>query len=305
MFFLDLSNCGPSGVLRVIYFFKMILDIVFIIVPIGLIIMLLLDFSKAVVTSDDDKFKAFKFASKRILVAIMVFMVPTIVGIFNSILGDLGFDYSICYENINLDAINQLEAEEIARENAEETAQKKYDDYNQTKVENENQILSNLDEDYSTNGCDGLVYFENGIFYKPSSKYNNGTVETKGSAAYGYNIYFYDMLNALISDGAALGHKITASSTEYGAWRPFEKQQYFYNCYKTGSCNNGNLAATPGTSNHGWGIASDLKYGNNAAKKWAHENAGKYGLAFTVKSEDWHIAPAITKVDDSVVERCS
>lgn len=53
MSFLDLANCGPSGILKVIYFFKLILDIVFIIMPIALILLVTVDISKAVVTGDE------------------------------------------------------------------------------------------------------------------------------------------------------------------------------------------------------------------------------------------------------------
>lgn len=39
------------------------------------------------------------------------------------------------------------------------------------------------------------------------------------------------------------------------AYRSYEEQQYFWNLYQSGQ---GNLAAYPGTSNHGWGKAIDL-----------------------------------------------
>lgn len=39
------------------------------------------------------------------------------------------------------------------------------------------------------------------------------------------------------------------------AYRSYEEQQYFWNLYQSGQ---GNLAAFPGTSNHGWGKAIDL-----------------------------------------------
>src|SRR5262249_39946955 len=41
-------------------------------------------------------------------------------------------------------------------------------------------------------------------------------------------------------------------------FRTQEEQEHLYNCYKTGSCNNGNLAAKPGFSNHQNGRALDL-----------------------------------------------
>lgn len=47
--------------------------------------------------------------------------------------------------------------------------------------------------------------------------------------------------------------------------------------------------APPGKSQHGHGNASDLGYLSPAARAWAHQNAGKYGLAFPLANEDWHI----------------
>lgn len=47
--------------------------------------------------------------------------------------------------------------------------------------------------------------------------------------------------------------------------------------------------APPGKSNHNRGMAMDLGYGSDAARAWAHENAAKYGLAFPLSNEPWHI----------------
>lgn len=47
--------------------------------------------------------------------------------------------------------------------------------------------------------------------------------------------------------------------------------------------------APPGNSQHNLGFASDLSYASDAARKWAHENAGKYGLSFPLANENWHI----------------
>ena len=310
MLLLDLSSCGPAGLLRVIYFFKLIMDIIFIIIPIALIILLTIDFSKAMISGDEGvQSKTFKLATKRILYAVIVFFVPTIVSIVNGVLGDLGVDYSVCLNDISIEAIEQLELEESAKEEGTKSGQLQTIELNNSVQEEENNTLiyfeSNDVYTADDSDCDGMVYYEDGIFYKPSSSYTNGTIETKGSAAYGYNKYFYDMLNEMISDAKEAGYIINASTSEYGAWRPYEKQEYFYNCYINQNCNNGNLAAEPGTSNHGWGIASDLIYGNDAAIEWAHANAINYGLKFTVASENWHIAPAMVKTDDSVVTKCS
>lgn len=84
-------------------------------------------------------------------------------------------------------------------------------------------------------------------------------------------------------------------------FRTIARQNYFWNCYQTKSCNNGNLAARPGTSNHGRGIALDLNTNcgkqttatatgcaSSAVYQWLYKNAHTYGFIRTVQSEPWH-----------------
>lgn len=70
--------------------------------------------------------------------------------------------------------------------------------------------------------------------------------------------------------------------------RSYEEQVKLYERYTSGR---GALAAKPGTSPHGDGRANDLKYENQAVKRWALQNAGRYGLAFPLLNagEDWHV----------------
>ncbi|MEJ5945924.1 M15 family metallopeptidase [Pseudokineococcus basanitobsidens] len=49
----------------------------------------------------------------------------------------------------------------------------------------------------------------------------------------------------------------------------------------------GGLAAAPGTSSHGWGMAVDLQL-DGRAQSWMRDNAGRYGFAETVPGEPWH-----------------
>lgn len=305
MLILDLSYCGPSALLRVFYFFKIILHIAFIIIPIILIVMLFVDFTKAAMAPDDSKAKKITgIAIKRIIYAVVIFLVPTIVAIFNSVLGDLGVNYTACFNDFSLEAINKLAKEEEIIEKARKEAEKE-DKLNKISKENEKLnikkgITNNTISAPKAAGCDGVVYYENGIFYKPYSKYENGHSETKGSASYGYNKYFFDMLTKFVEAGKEAGHNIKYHTGDC-AWRSFEQQEHYWNLYMSGK---GNLAAVPGTSNHGWGIASDLKYGSNAAIKWAHANASKFNLAFPISSENWHIEPIIVEKDDSKVKKC-
>ena len=83
-------------------------------------------------------------------------------------------------------------------------------------------------------------------------------------------------------------------------FRTIARQNYFWNCYQTKACNNGNLAARPGTSNHGRGIALDLNTdcgkqsgdkpscGGSAVYQWLYNHAHTYGFIRTVQTEPWH-----------------
>jgi len=53
--------------------------------------------------------------------------------------------------------------------------------------------------------------------------------------------------------------------------------------------NGGNLAAYPGTSNHGWAVAFDLSWSQDSDIAWAHHNAERFGFKFDIPSESWHI----------------
>jgi hypothetical protein len=77
----------------------------------------------------------------------------------------------------------------------------------------------------------------------------------------------------------AAGVKLTINS----GFRTMAEQQHLYSCYQHGNCNNGNLAAKPGYSNHQSGRALDL-----TTSSWLANNAAKFGFKRTVPSEAWH-----------------
>jgi len=68
-------------------------------------------------------------------------------------------------------------------------------------------------------------------------------------------------------------------------YRTYSSQVYYWNLYTSGR---GNLAARPGTSNHGWGRAVDL-----AApwmRDWINKHGARYGWKKTeAPSEWWHV----------------
>jgi hypothetical protein len=105
----------------------------------------------------------------------------------------------------------------------------------------------------------------------PGTKDNSMQVDTA--------IAFYKLHSA----ASKAGHRITISS----GFRTLARQNYFWNCYQTKRCNNGNLAARPGTSNHGVGKALDLSL-SGAAYSWMRSNAQAHGFVRTVPTETWH-----------------
>ncbi|MEZ4224311.1 MAG: S-layer homology domain-containing protein [Polyangiaceae bacterium] len=71
-------------------------------------------------------------------------------------------------------------------------------------------------------------------------------------------------------------------------FRTMAQQQYLYGCYVNCNCNNCNLAAKPGYSNHQSGHALDLNTSSSGVLSWLDANAAKFGFKRTVPSEDWH-----------------
>lgn len=71
------------------------------------------------------------------------------------------------------------------------------------------------------------------------------------------------------------------------SYRSLAQQQYLYELYLSGE---GNLAAVPGTSNHGWGTAVDLA--TYDMRTMIDEIGAKYGYSKSwsdAQSEWWHI----------------
>lgn len=69
------------------------------------------------------------------------------------------------------------------------------------------------------------------------------------------------------------------------SYRPYSVQQYYYSLYLAGT---GNLAAYPGTSNHGWGHAVDLAL--LWMREWIIDHGHAYGWYWgEAASEWWHV----------------
>ncbi|NCT91067.1 peptidase M15 [Cellulomonas sp. APG4] len=85
------------------------------------------------------------------------------------------------------------------------------------------------------------------------------------------------MIAAARRDGVTIG--ITDS------YRTYETQVDLVR--RKGLYSQGGLAATPGTSMHGWGMALDLKL-DSTAQAWMRENGGRFGFVEDTPREPWH-----------------
>ncbi|MCI6266676.1 MAG: C40 family peptidase, partial [Erysipelotrichaceae bacterium] len=86
--------------------------IILFLVPMFLIVMMTVDFAKCVIASDVESMKkTFQLSIKRLLMAMALFLVPTIVSATMNLLGELNVEYASCINNATLERIAGLEAD--------------------------------------------------------------------------------------------------------------------------------------------------------------------------------------------------
>jgi hypothetical protein len=88
-------------------------------------------------------------------------------------------------------------------------------------------------------------------------------------------------LAALRDDAAAAGVRIGVTS----GYRSYDEQVAM--AAEKGLYRQGGLAAEPGHSQHGWGLAVDLDV-DEAGLTWLRAHAERYGFAESVAGEPWH-----------------
>ncbi|WP_433377010.1 M15 family metallopeptidase [Actinoplanes sp. CA-142083] len=90
-----------------------------------------------------------------------------------------------------------------------------------------------------------------------------------------------EALTRMMSDAEKDGVHIGITDS----YRPYTEQVDL--ARRKGLYSQGGLAAKPGTSEHGWGMAADLDL-NAKALAWVRENGAKYGYFNTASRESWH-----------------
>jgi LAS superfamily LD-carboxypeptidase LdcB len=90
-----------------------------------------------------------------------------------------------------------------------------------------------------------------------------------------------EQLTSMIADAKKDG--VTIGVTD--AYRTYDEQVDL--ARRKGLYSQGGLAAQPGTSDHGWGMAADLDL-NGAALSWIRAHGSEYGFTENVPRENWH-----------------
>jgi D-alanyl-D-alanine carboxypeptidase len=92
-----------------------------------------------------------------------------------------------------------------------------------------------------------------------------------------------EQLTKLIADAKRDG--VTIGITD--SYRSYDEQVDL--ARRKGLYSQGGLAAKPGTSEHGWGMATDLDL-NSKAQAWVRKHGDEYGFVENVPREPWHWA---------------
>lgn len=130
--FLKVSD-ACAAVLGVLYFIRELLKIVYIIIPIGLIVMISLDFMKGVISFDDGSSKVLNYVLKRIIYTIVIFLVPsTVFSLFN-VLGVSINDSSSCWKFVNETSVDTVKT---LSKNQEEALERRSEKIRNEIVEN-------------------------------------------------------------------------------------------------------------------------------------------------------------------------
>ena len=111
---------GGAEPLRAIKFAMTMIDVICTVIPILVIVMTTVSFTKNVIANNgDDMKKELLLVVKRILTCVAIFFVPTFVSIAMSVLGNLGIDYSTCIKVSKEKDLSKYEIEVTIPENKE------------------------------------------------------------------------------------------------------------------------------------------------------------------------------------------
>lgn len=96
LYILDIDQ-SCLNILSVLYFLKEVLKVAYIVIPIGLIVMLTVDFFKGVINFGETNSKIFSIIMRRIIYTMTIFIIPTTVFALFDIIGVASNDSEMCW----------------------------------------------------------------------------------------------------------------------------------------------------------------------------------------------------------------
>ena len=110
-----LDVCNSSAIVRIIYYFKIIINIICLIVPIILIVTCMISVIKAVIDKDNNAISSMLSSwAKKSIAAIIIFFIPTFINLIVRI-SDENSTFKSCYESASLEKANSLQKTEDAQ----------------------------------------------------------------------------------------------------------------------------------------------------------------------------------------------
>lgn len=109
-----MEACSDIQLLNILRIIKMGITTITIIVPVILVIFIILDILKTTASGDVDTKKLFAKISKKVIAAVVIFLLPVVLNVVLSLFGD-DLYYVNCYNNANKEYIN-TQAKQVADE---------------------------------------------------------------------------------------------------------------------------------------------------------------------------------------------
>lgn len=162
-----LNICESSGVLRTFYILKICLSIVTTILPIIVIAMFIVDAFKAVTDGKSDSLKeVFTKNVKRLISALIVFLIPSMLNFVFTSLVSIEVDFASCWTNATLEGINNASTneEQSLKEEIEERQEQLLEaGESREQIESaRNEVIKQAREEYNNGGNLDSDILENG-----------------------------------------------------------------------------------------------------------------------------------------------
>lgn len=209
-----LKGCLNPDILRIVYLAKEILNLLSIIIPIALIVFLIIDLAKMVISGDEKQSKNIKVIINRIVFSALIFFVPTIVSVVMNSIDSAGIDvgrkndyndYNTCLKNANKETIDELQA---IQDQLEAIAEKK-------RKEEMNDKLNENGDKYGTNADRGNGFTEGNGGFGGSSDSNNPLTDEDYAGVEGTGNLYQDLANRMIEVAASeIGYTETKKETK-------------------------------------------------------------------------------------------